>query len=66
MDVDTLTPLYWAPQGWHLDAVQVPLNHGVEVRAKDGDQSTLLNAALQVQHLDITWVLLEHHAKADA
>jgi ankyrin repeat protein len=54
------TPLMWAAERGQIEAVQILLDYGVNINAKNKEGLTALHLAILTDHLDVAIVLIEH------
>jgi len=59
------TPLHWAGYEGHQDIVQLLIDHGAELNARDKFGRTSLHRACEKSHLDIVKTLILSGARAD-
>ncbi|KAM5464207.1 hypothetical protein MauCBS54593_007026 [Microsporum audouinii] len=56
------TPLFWAAARGHRDMVELLLDHGAKINAKDGNKLTALHVAITGTHKEVVSLLLERTA----
>ncbi|KAI0973695.1 ankyrin repeat protein [Xylaria arbuscula] len=59
------TPLFWAATRGHRDVVELLLEHGANVNAKDRGKMTALHAAVTGEHKDVVSLLLDRSARIE-
>jgi hypothetical protein len=62
----TITPLYWAAEHGHREAVNLLLTHGANVNSHCGVSRTPLYMAVMNGHTEVAQLLLEHGANVNA